>query len=164
MTVAARQLFKGVRPHHHISTTALEKSLEFKNFRDPPGSGCRVLGFICKRLRAPPRQPGRPQDRKGGKRVSQERGGWGGGVGVGGGGGAGGRRPDPGLLVPDASRQEAEANRNCIGFVWEFCRVLGGFNSVGALQWGAVFCCPCLVRRCPPLRHCRVATAKFGVA
>ena len=24
--------------------------------------------------------------------------------------GSGGRRPDPGLLVPDASRQEAEAN------------------------------------------------------
>ena len=30
MTVAARQLFKGVRPHDHISATALEKSKEFK--------------------------------------------------------------------------------------------------------------------------------------
>ena len=42
---------------------------------------------------------------------------WGGPQGGGGGGGVmggrvglGGRRPDPGLLVPDASRQEAEAN------------------------------------------------------
>ena len=41
------------------------------------------------------------------------RGGGGGGVrksGMGGRVGLGGRRPDPGLLVPDASRQEAEAN------------------------------------------------------
>ena len=126
----------------------------------------------CKRLRAPPRQPGRPQDRKGGKRVSQskeegQRGqgegvGWGGGVGAvlrhslykppqtgpstasvcssskrlggvpqgGGGGGvriawgavgSGGRRPDPGLLVPDASRQEAEANIKEIEFcLWQY--------------------------------------------
>ena len=40
-------------------------------------------------------------------------GGGGGGVkkfGMGGRVGLGGRRPDPGLLVPDASRQEAEAN------------------------------------------------------
>ena len=45
----------------------------------------------CKRLRAPPRQPGRPQDRKGGKRVSQKRKGRaGGGVGGGEGGGDGG--------------------------------------------------------------------------
>ena len=112
----------------------------------------------CKRLRAPPRQPGRPQPgkeergfRKGGgggvvgggvggglrhslcrshrqagpstasvcsssKRlggVPQGRGGGGGGVRkfcMGGRVGLGGRRPDPGLLVPDASRQEAEAN------------------------------------------------------
>ena len=52
MTVAARQLFKGVRPHDHISATALEnpRNLNSGNFRDPPGSGfyalrCRVLGF-----------------------------------------------------------------------------------------------------------------------
>ena len=37
-------------------------------------------------------------------------GGGGGGVRKFGMGGLGGRRPDPGLLVPDASRQEAEAN------------------------------------------------------
>ena len=40
----------------------------------------------CKRLRAPPRQPGRPQDRKGGKRVSQKKGRKGRGKGEGGGG------------------------------------------------------------------------------
>ena len=62
------------------------------------GSGLRHKGAgtnNCKRLRAPPRQPGRRQDRKGGKRVSQKRrkgsGGKGGGVGgVGGGRGWGG--------------------------------------------------------------------------
>ena len=76
----------------------------------------------CKRLRAPPRQPRRPQDRKGGKRVSAQKGEeaskFGGhrevnGVkaeGVLGGGELGGGRPDPRLLVPDACRQEAEAN------------------------------------------------------
>ena len=56
MMVAARQLFKGVRPHDHIKATALETALENPrnlnsgNFRDPPGSRfyalrCRVLGF-----------------------------------------------------------------------------------------------------------------------
>ena len=45
MTVAARQLFKGVRSHDHISATALEKSSEFK-FREFSGSsGFRVLRF-----------------------------------------------------------------------------------------------------------------------
>ena len=108
----------------------------------------------CKRLRAPPRQPGRPTGMKGLKKgggggegrvvgVMEGRGVPGsqkrsvpGGVGgvnsqtrafffrtppsEGGGGGCvttfcrrvglGGRRPDPGLLVSNASRQEAEAN------------------------------------------------------
>ena len=72
-----------------------------------------TITFNCKRLRAPPRQPGRPQDRKGGKRKGRA-----GGGGVRGGVGLGGRRPDPGLLVPDASRQEAEANIKIKGF-WE---------------------------------------------
>ena len=47
------------------------------------------------------------------------RGGGGGGVrkfGMGGRVGLGGRRPDPGLLVPDASRQEAEANFRSLAF------------------------------------------------
>ena len=120
---------------------------------EPPKSSPSKPGnpsHNCKRLRAPPRQPGRPQDRKGGKRVSQKKGGraeqggggggggtppdkrdpprhrfaapprdWGGShraggwrqkIWYGGKGWLGGRRPDPGLLVPDASRQEAEAN------------------------------------------------------
>ena len=133
----------------------------------------------CKRLRAPPRQPGRPQDKEErGFRKKREEGqsGWGvGGVGGGGGGGwggvggggvlrhspcrshrqlhgiglqllqgigggptgrgggggggvrkcgmggrvgLGGRRPDPGLLVPDASRQEAGGTRIPIKHCW----------------------------------------------
>ena len=40
-----------------------EKSL------DPKPAPRSLPNNNCKRLRAPPRQPGRPQDRKGGKRV-----------------------------------------------------------------------------------------------
>ena len=43
----------------------------------PSESTQAFLFHDCKRLRAPPQQPGRPQDRKGGKRVSAKKGGCG---------------------------------------------------------------------------------------
>ena len=65
----------------------------------------------CQRLRAPPWAG--PAHRKGGKRASKNRGGVPGAKGKQPNGwvrGLGGKIPDPCLLVPNASRQEAEAN------------------------------------------------------
>ena len=68
-----------------VSSSGLESPI-------PTATG-RHTEHNCRRLRAPPRQSGRPQDRKGGKRVSQKKGRKGSGVkgveGEGGGGGGG---------------------------------------------------------------------------
>ena len=84
--------------------------------RGGEGGGVGGVGSLpCRKMdrRDPPRHRfAAPPSDWGGSPIAQG-GGGGGGVTkfcMGGRFGLGGRRPDPGLLVPDASRQEAEAN------------------------------------------------------